>query len=93
MLTFYRYPPTTYAASPGFNNASSAASYRGGYPAATAGPTNFNPGGVPNGQANKAPNQGGPPTSSAAYSNGSTATSGANTSAALAAMANLSLAK
>lgn len=29
------YPPTTYSASPAFNNASSAASFRGGYPAAS----------------------------------------------------------
>ncbi|KAF1956922.1 hypothetical protein CC80DRAFT_412075 [Byssothecium circinans] len=31
------FPPTTYSASPAFNNASSGASYRGGYPAVTSG--------------------------------------------------------
>ena len=34
------YPPTTFSASPAFNNASSNAPYRGGYPAASA-PTTF----------------------------------------------------
>ncbi|PVH94300.1 hypothetical protein DM02DRAFT_196312 [Periconia macrospinosa] len=41
------YPPTTFSASPAFNNASSNASYRGGYPASTSAPTTF-PGVGPN---------------------------------------------
>lgn len=35
------YPPTTYSASPAFNNASSGASYRGGYPATTSGGSSY----------------------------------------------------
>ncbi|KAF2739680.1 hypothetical protein EJ04DRAFT_286750 [Polyplosphaeria fusca] len=38
------YPPTTYSASPAFNNASSGPSYRGGYPAGISTSTNYQQG-------------------------------------------------
>ncbi|KAF2690132.1 hypothetical protein K458DRAFT_99099 [Lentithecium fluviatile CBS 122367] len=99
------YPPATYSASPAFNSASSAASYRGGYPATTSaespahggqymasnvgGTTYYSTAPAHNMYATTAPGFG----TSAGYGNGYTAVSGAGASTAFDpayAMANLS---
>lgn len=90
------YPPTTYSASPAFNNASSGVSYRGGYPATTgagsaygqyttsglSAPATYSTAPAYSMYATSgAGNFSGHGTTSTSYGNGFTATSGAATSA------------